>query len=182
MARKHQAETPDVTEPDSAADADIHPLDDVAPNSEVTFTQDQVTELVRRSVQEVQAEFRSYRDRVERQRDETTTAGLAVLVTELLGAIDHAELWATHINAQESPTDEARALLSSRETLLTALEKQGLRAIDEVGVAFDPAVHDPLELEDDPNDPEVPTVEAILRPGYEFRGIVLRPALIRLRA
>jgi molecular chaperone GrpE len=144
-------------------------------------TDDTIVRVLRQEIGELDAEFRNYRDRTNRQRDELVAAGVAELVTDLLDVLDHAELWAVHVAAEQLTSPEATALSRSQEVLVKALSKNGLQTINESGVTFDPLLHDPLELEDDESNPG-PTVETILRPGYTFRGIVIRPALIRLRA
>ena len=58
------------------------------------------------------------------------------------------------------------------------LEKQGLVKLAPEGEAFDPNHHEAVAH--DPGDGES-VVSEVLRPGYVWKGRVLRPAMVRVR-
>ena len=58
----------------------------------------------------------------------------------MLPVLDAFDLAAQHFSS--APSEEAEALDQARGLLLDALAKEGLERIDEVGVEFNPQVHD----------------------------------------
>ena len=131
------------------------------------------------ALQRLQADFENYRKRVARQSDDAATRAAGDLVAKLLPVLDAFDLAATHFT-QDS--DEGLALGQSRALILDTLVKEGLERIDEVGVAFDPTVHDAVaHVEADAGDESGQVVDEILRAGYRWKGSVLRPAMVRVK-
>ena len=64
------------------------------------------------------------------------------------------------------------------KALVEVLEKQGLVKLAPEGEAFDPNHHEAVAHE--PGEGE-PVVTEVLRPGYVWKGRVLRPAMVRVR-
>jgi len=117
----------------------------------------------------LQAEFENYRRRVEAQRGEQRAQAAVDLVRELLPVLDACDAAAAH--GQEG-VDPIRA------QLLQTLEKQGLAAVAEAGVPFDPNVHDAVMHEE--GDGEAVVAE-VLRAGYLWNERVVRPAMVKVR-
>jgi molecular chaperone GrpE len=67
--------------------------------------------------------------------------------------------------------------------LLAALAKEGLERIDQAEVPFDPQIHDAVAHapREDGDEGEGPIVEDVLRAGYRWQGMVLRPAMVKVR-
>ena len=65
--------------------------------------------------------------------------------------------------------------------MLDALKKEGLERIDEVGVAFDPQVHDAVAHAPNEDGEDGQAVEEVLRAGYRWKGVILRPAMVKVR-
>jgi molecular chaperone GrpE len=63
--------------------------------------------------------------------------------------------------------------------LLAALAKEGLERIDAADVPFDPQVHDAV-AHDETDNVQGPVVEEVLRAGYRWKGVVLRPAMVKV--
>ncbi|MGB7051078.1 MAG: nucleotide exchange factor GrpE, partial [Acidimicrobiales bacterium] len=71
------------------------------------------------------------------------------------------------------------------------LAKEGLERIDPLGEVFDPNAHEAVghvpadeeESADDDGDGPVPkpVVAQVMRPGYRWKGAVLRPAMVTVR-
>ena len=62
--------------------------------------------------------------------------------------------------------------------LTDALKAEGLEPIEALGKPFDPELHEAL-MQSGEGDGE-PVVVDVLRPGYSFRGRVIRPAGVRV--
>jgi molecular chaperone GrpE len=65
--------------------------------------------------------------------------------------------------------------------LVGVLERSGLTRIEPSGEPFDPNAHDAVlhEAADDPD--AAPTVVEVLRPGYAWKGRVIRPAMVKVK-
>jgi len=130
------------------------------------------------TLQRLQAEFENYRKRVARSSEEAAVRSAGAIVVTLLPVLDAFDLALAHFNGSE--TGEAAALVQARSLLLDTLRKQGLERIDEVGVSFDPQVHDAVAHDEGDGD-GVQVVDDVLRAGYRWKGSVLRPAMVRVK-
>jgi len=129
------------------------------------------------SLQRLQADFENYRKRVSRQADEVALRVVGDLVGKLLPVLDAFDLAQAHFASSDS--DEAQALTQARGLLLDTLAKEGLERIDDVGVGFDPQIHDAVaHLPGEEGDEQL--IDEVLRAGYRWKGAVLRPAMVRV--
>jgi molecular chaperone GrpE len=117
----------------------------------------------------LQADFENYRKRVLKQQEETAERATEGLVADLLPVLDACDAAAQHGDESAGPIAKA---------LVEVLEKQGLVKLAPEGEAFDPNHHEAVAHE--PGDEE-PVVTEVLRPGYVWKGRVLRPAMVRVR-
>ena len=133
------------------------------------------------ALQRLQADFENYRKRVARSADEASSRAASDVVAKMLPVLDALDLAQAHFGAAEvAELDslEAKALVQARSLLLDTLVKEGLERIDTVGAPFDPKVHDAVaHIEGDGGQ----VVDDVLRAGYQWRGAVLRPAMVRVR-
>ena len=114
------------------------------------------------------ADFDNYRKRIVKQQSEQQERAGEALVEKLLDVLDVFDLAAAHGQGYEQGADR----------LLTVLAKEGLERIDPVGEQFDPNEADAVAHEDGEGGP---VVAEVLRPGYRWRGRVLRPAMVKVR-
>jgi molecular chaperone GrpE len=163
--------------------------DQVADGDFVTASSDVVTPVVDErsetererddyldSLQRLQADFENYRKRVARSSDDAANRATGDLIVKLLSVLDAFDLAAAHFSSTQS--EEAQALDQARSLMLDALAKEGLERISDVGVVFDPQVHDAVaHIEGDGDQ----VVDDVLRAGYRWRGAVLRPAMVRVK-
>jgi len=133
------------------------------------------------SLQRLQADFENYRKRVARTADEVASRAAADVVARLLPVLDALDLAEAHFGSAEVAeleSLEAKALVQARSLMLDTLVKDGLVRIDEVGAPFDPTIHDAVaHVAGD----DVQVVDDVLRAGYQWRGTVLRPAMVRVK-
>ena len=131
------------------------------------------------ALQRLQADFENYRKRVVRASEDAAARAAGDLAAKLLPVLDAFDLALAHFVAEgEAPSDEALALGQARGLLLDALAKEGLERVDAVGGPFDPQVHDAVAHEDAEGGP---VVADVLRAGYRWKGVVLRPAMVRVK-
>jgi molecular chaperone GrpE len=127
------------------------------------------------SLRRLQAEFDNYRKRVDRQQRELRDHAATSLVTKLLPVLDTADLALAHGGGEE--------VKQVAGALFDVLAKEGLQRIVPEGQPFDPQRHDAVAHEpaEGGDGPEVPEVSEVLRAGYEWKGRVLRPAMVKVR-
>jgi molecular chaperone GrpE len=114
------------------------------------------------------ADFDNYRKRIAKQQSEHTERAAEALVVKLLDVLDTFELARAHDQGYEQVHDR----------LVTVLGKEGLERIDPAGETFDPNEADAVAHEDGDGGP---VVAEVLRPGYRWKGRVLRPAMVKVK-
>jgi molecular chaperone GrpE len=123
------------------------------------------------------AEFENFRRRSERDRSEFLQFMGMEVVREILPIVDDFE------RAQKSETTDAnyrKGIDLIYQRLVDTLKKMGLEPIEiEAGTPFDPNMHQAvvrLETEDAPDN----TVLEEFQRGYNFKGKLLRPAMVKV--
>ncbi len=114
------------------------------------------------------ADFDNYRKRIQKQQSEHLERAAEALVVKLLDALDTFELAVAHGQGFEQV----------HEMLVKTLTKEGLERIDPAGETFDPNEADAVAHEDGDSGP---VVAEVLRPGYRWKGRVLRPAMVKVK-
>jgi molecular chaperone GrpE len=160
----------------SADDERPAPVTDL--RSDVERERDEYLDTLRR----LQADFENYKKRVARQFEDLSTRGVTTLVEKLLPVLDALDLAEEHLLAESSSDGtlaaETKALVQARALLVDTLGKEGLEAVGVAGQPFDPTVHDAVAHSEGDDGP---IVDEVLRAGYQWRGQVLRPAMVRVR-
>jgi len=114
------------------------------------------------------ADFENYRKRILKQQSEHQERAAEALVGKLLDVLDTFELAEAHGQGFEQVHDRLVAILA----------KEGLERIDPAGAQFDPNEADAVAHEDGDGGP---LVAEVLRPGYRWKGRVLRPAMVKVK-
>jgi molecular chaperone GrpE len=127
----------------------------------------------------LQADFENYRKRTLREQTARTASASQALVARLLPVLDNFE---RAVSAAEQSRD-FDGMLKGVEMVLGALrqvlEGEGLVKIEAEGKPFDPERHEAV-IAVEQEDTEPGTVTDIVRTGYELRGKVLRPAMVKV--
>ena len=146
-------------------------VEGAASNTEVTLD-DVVTERddFKDIALRVQADFENYRKRAASQMGDELDRALGKLVEQLLPVLDACEAAVAH------GVEGVEQVWSS---LIGALQKQGLEALDLAGQPFDPALADAVMHEE--GDGSEPVVLEVLRTGYRWKGRVLRAAMVKVK-
>jgi len=137
--------------------------------SEATEIVDEVASLTA-DLQRLQAEYANYRKRVDRDRASATEFSIAAVLTEFLPVLDDLDRAEQHGEL----TGGFKAV-ADRITAITS--KLGLEKFAEVGVAFDPAIHEAL-VHNTSTDVSETTATEILQPGYKYKERVIRAARV----
>jgi molecular chaperone GrpE len=123
-----------------------------------------------------QAEFDNFRKRMAREKEEVLQFAAMEIVRSLLPILDDFE------RALKSPAegDEYRKgveLIYKR--LYDTLVQAGLAPIESVGKKFDPHLHQAVDTVKSDQEADHTIVEEFQR-GYEFKGRLLRPAMVKV--
>jgi molecular chaperone GrpE len=128
----------------------------------------------------LQADFDNFKKRIDRERGDYARQANAGLVARLLPVLDNFErALAASRGRGDVPDPLTAGVVLIQRQLLEELSREGLRAMDSVGSAFDPEMHEAVATETDPATPPH-TVTAVLQRGYFFHDRVLRAALVRV--
>ena len=123
-----------------------------------------------------QAEFENFRRRVDREKTEFLQYAASEAVNSLLPVIDDFE---RALKQESADKDYVRGMELIYQRLTDTLKKLGLEPIDSKGMIFDPHIHqaiDRMETED----AEDQTVLEEYQLGYNFKGRLLRPAMVKV--
>jgi molecular chaperone GrpE len=127
----------------------------------------------------LQADFDNYRKRTLREQTTRAASASQALVARLLPVLDNFEL---AVSSAELSRDFDRMLKGVEMVfgeLREVLEAEGLVRIEAEGKPFDPERHEAVIAVDE-EDTEPGMVVDIVRAGYELRGKVLRPAMVKV--
>lgn len=119
------------------------------------------------------AEFDNYKKMVQRDIDNAKNMGKAELIAKLLPAIDAFEIALLSMPEREKETVKGLELVFTE--LYDTLKKEGLEEIPAKG-KLDPYKHEVLLAR--PSDKEEGTILEVVRKGYMFNGIMIRPASV----
>jgi molecular chaperone GrpE len=127
----------------------------------------------------LQADFENYRKRADKELKDKVDSSLRGLVTTLLSTLDELELAIENTQKGEHNGELLDGLKMVQRNLVSSLERAGLSKIDCVGKPFDPSLHEAVEKVEG-SSLEKDTVKEEIRPGYEFRGRVIRPSMVKV--
>jgi molecular chaperone GrpE len=122
------------------------------------------------------ADFENYRKRADREKEDFRKYALANLLRDLLPVLENFDRALDHA---EEGDDFHKGVLLIYKQLYDILQKAGLKPIEEVGVRFNPNIHEAVIREEDPSVPSH-TVTAILQKGYFLHDRLLRPAMVKV--
>src|SRR6476661_4318565 len=123
-----------------------------------------------------QAEFDNFRRRTERDRSDFLQFAGMDLARELLPVLDDFE---RALKVECADTNYAKGIVLIHQRLSDILKKMGVEHLEAAGKPFDPNVHEAVvrfptdEVEDQ-------TVLEEFQKGYNFKGKLLRPAMVKV--
>jgi len=123
-----------------------------------------------------QAEFENFRRRAQREREEYLEFAGADTMSALLPILDDFE---RALKVECADAEYARGIELIYQRWMDAAKKLGLEPIEAAGAKFDPNLHhavDRVQREDVEED----TVLDELQRGYNYKGRLLRPAMVRV--
>ena len=155
---------------DGRADFSSSSMEDLLADLErTTAERDDYLDRLKRN----QAEVENIRKRAAKQGADDAARASEALVERLLPVLDACDGAMSHGATEVEPVFAA---------LLGTLEKEGLVRVDPQGETFDPNLHDAVMHEPAADDDDDGTVVSdVMRPGYTWKGRVVRPAMVKVR-
>ncbi len=134
------------------------------------------------TLRRLQADFDNFRKRASRDQDAAAERAGERLVTKLLPVLDTFELAMSHAASEGTVVDDS-PMAKLHDSLLTALESEGLERLAPAGEPFDPSIADAVVHEegDSAESADGPVVSAVLRAGYRWKSKVVRAAMVKVR-
>jgi molecular chaperone GrpE len=182
-ARKHDAPAAESTAKVDDVTAENRPAEEKPPDpldqlrierDGLKVERDELKELLLRR----QAEFDNFRKRTEKERGEFTQYAGMELVRDLLPVIDDFDR-AMKVEGGSPEYTKGIEMIYSR--MFEALKKVGLEPIEAEGREFDPHLHQAVERVETRDAPEG-TILGEFQRGYNFKGKLLRPSMVRVAA
>lgn len=127
----------------------------------------------------LQADFDNYRKRTQKEKTEIIKYASERVVGELLPVLDNFDraISSAQVNPDFSAFSQGVEMILRQ--LQTALNKEGLKAIEALGQPFDPNLHDAVLRVESEEHSENTVVEE-LQKGYYLNEKVLRPSMVKV--
>jgi molecular chaperone GrpE len=123
------------------------------------------------------ADMENLKKRQERERADLLQFANENLIKELLPVVDNLELALEHGQQLEAPASFMEGLEMVHQGFLKALERFGVTPLVSVGQPFDPAFHNAVMQEENPEVPDC-SITKELQKGYLMHQRLLRPAMV----
>lgn len=124
----------------------------------------------------LQAEFDNSRKREAKERAEFRDYAVSSAIEQFLPVLDNFQLALNSTGSAEQLRTGVELIVKQMEETLRSLNVQ---PVETVGAAFDPRVHEALEMVERSDLPDHQVFEEVRR-GYRIRDRLLRPALVRV--
>lgn len=124
----------------------------------------------------LQAEFDNARKRAVREQQDFREFAAADVIRNILPSLDSFER-ALRVGGDSGDFRNGVELIYRQ--LQDALQKAGVQPINAVGQAFDPRLHEAIEMVDTTAVPDHQVMEELQR-GYKYKDRMLRPAMVKV--
>ena len=131
------------------------------------------------SLQYLKADFENYKRRTEKEKQEFGNCLRECFLLDLLPIKDALEVAIGHAKENNNSEGLVKGVEMTVKQINDLLKREGLEEIAAEGELFDPFRHEVVAKDVVEGQPE-DTVIDVLRKGYQFRGKVIRPAMVRI--
>jgi len=126
------------------------------------------------------AEFENARKRLEKEKMDFLKYSNDTFLLEFLPILDNLEIAEKHIKEAKDFKAVQEGVDIIQAQIQRFLKDIGVERIKVLGERFDPHLHEPIEIEEsDTKDDGL--IVAELKPGYKFKGRLLRPASVKIK-
>jgi molecular chaperone GrpE len=170
---------PEENTPDLSSEENVPAVDGDSQLAFVTAERDQLAcekaDLQDRLLR-ARAEFDNARRRAERERSDYIQFAAMDLAKELLPILDDFE---RAVKVETADRSYAKGVELIYQRMAETLKKMGLEPIETAGKQFDPNLHQAVERVQT-EEAEDQTILGEFQRGYNFKGKLLRPAMVRV--
>lgn len=131
---------------------------------------------LRERLARAQAEFDNARKRAVKEQQDFRDYAAVDVIKPLLPVLDSFE---RAVQVKSDPADFRSGVELIYKQLQDALAKIGARAIPAKGEAFDPHIHEAIEMVETSDAPDHEVLEELQR-GYKFKDRLIRPAMVKV--
>ena len=162
----------------------IEPLVPVDPS---TLNAEQLDELKQRAgkadehwerLMRTAADFENYKKRSAREKQEAIKFANESLLEKLIPVLDTFDMALAAAQNNQADQSLQTGISMVQQQLKNALAAAGLEELDATGKAFDPNLHEAVTTRPADHPGKDHTVGAVLQPGYQMRGALIRPARV----
>ena len=164
------AEGPSAQAAEGGSGSELDPL------AEAQRERDEYLDHLRRE----RAEFENFRKRAAKERAEALNRGAEQVVSNLLHVLDTFGFALVAAEERGGEDQLAKGVQMVHAELVNVLRSAGLEEVEGAGAPFDPMHHEAMMQVEAEESLDEPTVVEVLRPGYRFKGRVLRPASVKV--
>jgi molecular chaperone GrpE len=122
------------------------------------------------------ADFDNFRRRAERDRSEYVQFAAMEMVRDLIPILDD---FRRAMTVETADKEYAKGIDLISQRLFEALKKAGLERIEAAGKPFDPNLHQAVDRVQSEELPDQTVLEEY-QSGYNFKGKLLRPAMVKV--
>lgn len=165
--------------PTPGAEALAAPLPVELPDQAITRLEGELDALKDRYLR-LAAEYDNFRKRTAKERAEAWVQAQAEVVLRLVDALDDLARFA-HVDPEQTDVKTIHDGVDLVERKFRKeLEALGVTRVDQIGVPFDPNVHEAVTMRPAASPDQDHTVGAVLQAGYKLRDTLLRPARVEV--
>jgi molecular chaperone GrpE (heat shock protein) len=135
-------------------------------------------ERFREKVQAFEDEIARIRQRLTRERERQVEEEKGKLVLDLLEVQDNLEMAISAARQHETDEKLLEGVEMVRDIFIRKLERLGLESVGHDGDAFDPHVHEAIEIRDVDEEKLDGMVVAVYQTGYRINDRLIRPARV----
>lgn len=154
-----------------------------APQPETPAEEDEAVARCKAEMEELRlrtaAEMENFKKRLTREHQEQMRFAAEKVLGDLLPSLDNLDLALQYGSQHEACKDMLQGVAMTRKLLLDALDKNGLKALGEVGDEFNPEVHEAVGFEPNP-DLAPGSVTRVMQRGYKLNDRLLRAAKVMI--
>lgn len=129
--------------------------------------------------QRARAELQNYRKRVQAGQASRDEQARAAALAELLTIAEHFQAIVRHVPVELNNNSWVQGVLHVAREVEMLLESQGVVAVSEVNVPFNPSLHEAVE-QVKYSAAQTGFVLEIIQPGYKLGDRVLKPARVKV--
>jgi molecular chaperone GrpE len=122
------------------------------------------------------AEFENFRKRSHQEKADWIKLATQKLALDICDVADNFERAMIQASPEELESSFGKGISMIEKQLIQTLEKEGIKRMEVLGLAFDPEYHDALAHI--PSDYEENTIAAVIQNGYTMHEKVIRPARV----